>query len=161
MLAEGNHRPLIADWIAPGDRGLDDVRVEDEDAGALLAFLHLSECTAARNFALYSSVLGQDLPTRALFDHILRDEEFHMRYSRAELDRIAPGRRRLLLWKARLRRMWKGYLRLATAIAGMIAAIILTLQYFLFLPPFALLAKRAARREQGGWVEIASKEQPR
>jgi hypothetical protein len=34
----------------------------------------------------------------------------------------------------------------------MMAAVILTLQYFILLPPFALLAKRAARREQRGWV---------
>jgi rubrerythrin len=142
------------DWIAPGERGLDDLRVEDEDDSALLAFIHLSETAAARDFAAYRSVLGHDLPTRAVFDRILRDEESHMRYSLAELDRIAPGRRRLLLWTARLRRIWKAYLRFAMTIAGMIAAVLLTIQYFVLLPPFALLAKRAARREQPGWAVI-------
>ena len=144
------------DWIAPGERGLDDLRVEDEGDAALLAFIHLSECAAARDFAVYREVLEHDPPTRALFDHILRDEEFHMRYSLDELDRIAPGRRRALLWKARLRRLWKGYLRLATAIAGGMAAIILTAQYFLLLPPFALLSRRAARREPTGWIAIGA-----
>jgi len=144
----------FADWIAPGERGLDDLFVEDEDDSALLAFIHLSETAAARDFALYSSVLGHDPPTRAVFNRILRDEESHMRYSLAELDRIAPGRRRILLWKARLRRIWKAYLRLAMALAGMIAAVLLTLQYFILLPPFALLAKRAARRERPGWTVI-------
>lgn len=151
----------VADWLAPGERGLDDLRVEEEDDGALLAFIHLSETAAARDFAVYSSVLGHDLPTRAVFDRILRDEEFHMRYSLAELDRIAPGRRRLLLWKARLRRFWKAYLRLAMALAGMIAAVLLTVQYFVLLPPFALLAKRAARRERPGWTAICATEHGR
>jgi hypothetical protein len=32
-----------ADWLTPGERGLDDLRVEDEGDAALLAFLHLSE----------------------------------------------------------------------------------------------------------------------
>jgi rubrerythrin len=152
-LAVDEEARASTDWIPPGERGLDDLRVEDENDGALLAFIHLSESAAARDFALYSKVLGHDPPTRALFDRILRDEEFHMRYSLAQLDRVAPGRRRLHLWKARLRRLWKGYLRLATAIANVMAAVILTLQYFILLPPFALLAKRAARRERAGWVE--------
>ena len=32
--------------------------------------------------------------------------------------------------------------------------VILTLQYFILLPPFAFLAKRAARREPQGWVRV-------
>src|SRR5215212_4174105 len=42
-----------ADWLAPGERGLDDVRVEEERDDTLLAFLHLSEAAAARDFASY------------------------------------------------------------------------------------------------------------
>ncbi|WP_019833515.1 hypothetical protein [Sphingomonas sp. PR090111-T3T-6A] len=151
-VAGGAGDPGMADWMAPGERGLDDLRVDRESDASLLAFIHLSEATAARDFAHYRSVLGHDPATRALFDRILRDEESHMRYSLAELDRVAPGQRRWLLWKARLRRLWKAYLRLATAIAGVMAAIILTAQYFLLLPPFALLARRAARREAPGWI---------
>ncbi len=158
-LPTGQAGASFADWIAPGERGLDDLRVEDEDEGALLAFIHLSESAAARDFATYSSVLGRDPSTRAVFDRILRDEEFHMRYSLAELDRIAPGRRHMLLWKARLRRLWKAYLRLATGLAGVMAMLILTLQYFVLLPPFALLARRAAARERPGWTTIAPAQQ--
>jgi hypothetical protein len=33
--------------------------------------------------------------------------------------------------------------------------VILTLQYFILLPFFAVLAKRAARREGDGWAPIA------
>lgn len=152
--------PTVTDWLAPGERGLDDLRVDQESDASLLAFIHLSEATAARDFAHYRSVLGHDPATRALFDRILRDEVSHMRYSLAELDRVAPGRRRWLLWKARLRRLWKAYLRLATAIAGVMAAIILTAQYFVLLPPFALIARRAARRETPGWTERSSAPPP-
>src|SRR5207248_5251928 len=42
-----------ADWLAPGERGLDDLRVEQLEHGALLAFLHLSEKSAAADFASY------------------------------------------------------------------------------------------------------------
>ena len=36
----------------------------------------------------------------------------------------------------------------------MIGNAILTIMYFLLLPPFAWLAKRAERREQPGWTPI-------
>ncbi len=145
---------MLPDWIAPGERRLDELPVARGRAGELLAFIHLSEAAAARDFAVYRSVLDHDPQTGAVFHRVLRDEEFHMRYSLAEIDRVAPGRRRRLLWTARLRRLWKGYLRLATALAAKMAAVILTVQYFILLPPFAWLAKRAARREKPGWVAI-------
>ena len=58
-------------------------------------------------------------------------------------------------WRARLSRLWKAYLRLAAALAGLIGGAILNLQYFILLPPFAWLAKRAQRREAAGWVPIS------
>jgi hypothetical protein len=78
-----------------------------------------------------------------------------MNYTLAQLTRVEPKRHGLFLWKARLSRLWKAYLRLAASIAGLMGAVILTLQYFLLLPPFAFLAKRAARREPPGWVPVA------
>ena len=56
---------------------------------------------------------------------------------------------------ARLRRFWKAYLRLAAGLAGLIGAIILTLQFLLLLPFFAWHAQRAARKEAPGWTPIA------
>lgn len=143
-----------AEWLTPGERGLDDLRVDRERDGTLLAFLHLSEKAAADSFALYRDALPDDPATRQVFEKILRDEEFHMNYTRAQLSRVAPERQNSLLWRARLSRLWKGYLRLAMALAGVISAVILTLFYFIILPPFALLAKRAARREPEGWTVV-------
>jgi hypothetical protein len=48
-------------------------------------------------------------------------------------------------------------LRFATALAGVIGTIVLTIQYFVLLPPFAWLAKRAGRREPVGWTPISAK----
>src|SRR3954447_5745815 len=42
-LPPGKAAGVQADWLTPGERGLDDLRVEDEGDAALLAFLHLSE----------------------------------------------------------------------------------------------------------------------
>lgn len=144
------------DWLAPGERGLDDVNVESGRDGPLLAFLHLSERNAARDFAVYRDAVGADDRTRAVFHHILRDEEFHMNYTRAELARVSPRTQGRLLWTARLSRLWKAYLRFAVWLAGLIGAVVLTLQYFILIPPFAWLSRGAARREPEGWTTVSS-----
>lgn len=164
-LRDSLHHPggagLLPPWIAPGERGIDGLDVARESDAALLAFLHLSESAAARDFARYTRAIDADVATRLLFQRILRDEDRHMRYTHAELVRIAPRRAGRLLWWTRLRRLWKAYLRFASALAAAMAGLILTLQYFLLLPPFALLAKRAARRERPGWATLAPKAGPR
>jgi len=140
-----------ANWFAPGERGLDDLHVDGGSDASLLAFLHLSEKAAAGRFALYQEVLAADPETQGVFDTILRDEAFHMTYTHQQLTRVAPGRWSAVLWKARLGRLWKAYLRIAAAVAGLLGTMILLLQYVLVLPPFALLARRYARREPQGW----------
>lgn len=135
--------------------GLDDLDVGRESDETMLAFLHVAEKSAASRFTIYREVLHQDPATQRVFDDILHDEKFHMNYTLTQLARVAPARHRTRLWRARLTRLWKAYLRLASAVAGMIGGVILTIQYFVVLPPFAWLAKRAARREPEGWSPIA------
>jgi hypothetical protein len=143
-------------WVSPGERGLDDLRVDGRCDASLLAFLHLSEKTAAAHFNAYIDALTDDPPTTAVFREILHDETFHMNYTLAQLTRVEPRRRGIFLWRARFGRLWKAYLRIMSAIAGAIGAVVLTLQYFILIPPFALLAKRTARREPQGWRDVAA-----
>lgn len=154
-LPAGLPTPAQLNWISPGERGLDDLRVHAESDASLLAFLHLSEKSAAGHFASYVDALKADPLTSAVFREILKDETFHMNYTLAQLTRVAPKRHRLVLWRARLGRLWKAYLRVISAIAAVMGTVILTLQYFVLLPPFALLAKRAERREPQGWTPVS------
>jgi hypothetical protein len=80
---------------------------------------------------------------------------FHMNYTLMQLARVEPDRHRSHLWRARLSRLWKTYLRLATGLAGILGSMLLTIQYFVLLPPFAWLAKRAAQRESSGWSQVS------
>lgn len=141
-----------ASFFAPGERGLDDLRI-DQPEDSLLAFLHLSEKAAAGRFAVYESVLSADAPTRDVFRDILKDEAFHMSYTRRQLSRIAPRQQGVRLWQARLVRFWKLYLRIATAVASVLGTLLLRVQYFVLLPIFALLAKRAAKTEPDGFAK--------
>ena len=150
-LPSGSTSAFQIEWLAPGGHGLDDLQVDDESDETMLAFLHLSEKAAASRFTVYRDVMHHDPPTRAVFEEILHDETFHMNYTLTQLARVAPENHRRHLWRARLSRLWKAYLRLATALAGMLGSILLTIQYFVLLPPFAWLAKRAGRREVSGW----------
>jgi hypothetical protein len=143
------------DWLAPGGHGLDDLDVDGASDHSMLAFLHLSEKAAASRFTVYRDVLKDDQPTCAVFEEILHDETFHMNYTLTQLARISPRHHRRHIWRARLSRLWKAYLRLASALAGVIGTMLMTLQYFVLLPPFAWLAKRAARHERSGWNVVA------
>jgi len=153
-LSSRTSAPFQLNWMSPGERGLDDLRVNAETDASLLAFLHLSEKAAAGHFATYVDALKDDPLTSQVFKEVLKDETFHMNYTLAQLTRVAPQNHGTVLWKARLGRLWKAYLRLMSAIAGVMGAVMLTLQYFVLLPPFAFFAKRAERREPRGWTAV-------
>src|SRR6266404_874733 len=74
-------------------------------------------------------------------------------------DWLAPERYRRHIWRARLSRLWRSYLRLAAGLAGIFGSIMLTIQYFVLLPPFAWFAKRAERREHAGWIPVSAERQ--
>jgi len=139
----------------PGGHGLEDLAIDGAPDHRLLAFLHVAEKAAAGRFAIYRDVVADDPSTRAIFDEILRDEVFHMNYTYTQLARVLPDSYRRQVWQARARRLWKRYLGVAAAVAGVLGSVILTVVYFVVLAPFAWLAKRAARREPVGWTPIA------
>jgi hypothetical protein len=74
-----------------------------------------------------------------------------MSYTAKQLGRLVPARHGWALWRARAARLGRAYLRAAATLASVLGGVILTVQYFVLLPPFALLARRAARRERTGW----------
>lgn len=147
-------RGFFAGTPLPGGHGLDDLAIDGEPDHRLLAFLHVAEKAAAGRFTIYREVVDDDPQTRAIFEQILRDEVFHMNYTYTQLARIRPQSYRRQVWMARANRLWKRYLRLAASLAGFMGGVMLTIVYFVLLPPFAWLAKRAAAREAPGWRSI-------
>ncbi len=154
LQGRGSAPDIGAERLAPAGHGLDDLRVDEESDDTMLAFLHLSEKSAASRFTVYRDALGADPDTQGVFTAILHDEMFHMNYTLTQLLRVAPKRHRSHLWRARLSRLWKAYLRLASAIAGVLGGLLLMIQYFVLLPAFAWIAKRAAAREPIGWSAV-------
>jgi hypothetical protein len=152
----GARRVLLSGNPLPGGHGLDDLTIDGQPDHRLLAFLHVAEQSAAGRFSIYRELVDDDPHTRAIFEEILRDEVFHMNYTYTQLARIAPRTHRRHIWHARAKRLWNRYLRVAAALAGAIGGLLLTLMYFILLPPFAWLAKRAQSREPIGWLPIDS-----
>jgi len=140
----------------PGGHGLDDLRIDGEPDHRLLAFLHVAEKSAAGRFTIYREMVDDDPHTRAIFEEVLRDEVFHMNYTYQQLTRIAPQEYQRHVWHARGKRLWNRYLRVAAGIAGVAGTLMLTAVYFVVLPPFAWLARRAERRESTGWARAAA-----
>ncbi len=145
---------LLSGNPLPGGHGLDDLKIDGEPDPRLLAFLHVAEKSAAGRFAVYRELVDDDPHTRAIFEEILRDEVFHMNYTYTQLTRVSPRAYRRHVWHARAKRLWNRYLRAAALVAGLIGDALLTLMYFVLLPPFAWAAKRAGRRERTGWVAM-------
>jgi hypothetical protein len=140
----------------PGGHGLDDLRIEGEPDHRLLAFLHVAEKAAAGRFTIYRQLVDDDPATRAIFEQILRDEVFHMNYTYTQLARISPRSHRWQIWRARGNRLWKRYLRVAAALAAVFGTAMISVLYFVVLPPFAWVARRASKRESRGWTSIPS-----
>jgi len=140
----------------PGGHGLDDLSIEGEADARLLAFLHVAEKSAAGRFATYRELVADDPATRAIFDEILRDEVFHMNYTYTQLARISPRSYRRQVWLARGSRLWRRVVRLAAGVGALMGTVFLTLLYFVLMPPFAWLARRAAKREPEGWAPVSA-----
>jgi len=156
LRARRTRRTLLFDGNPlPGGHGLDDLRIDGEPDHRLLAFLHVAEKSAAGRFTIYREMVDDDPETRAIFETILRDEVFHMNYTYTQLTRVSPGSYRRHVWHARAKRLWNRYLRIAAVIAGLLGGAVLSAIYFVVLPPFAWLARRAERREPLGWTPAA------
>ena len=74
---------LRPNWLAPGERGLDDLQVEARGATSAARLpAPVREGRGAR-FAIYARRARRRSATRAVFARILRDEAFHMNYTLA------------------------------------------------------------------------------
>jgi hypothetical protein len=146
-------RGLLNGNPLPGGHGLDDLSIDGEPDHRLLAFLHVAEKSAAERFTIYRELVDDDPQTRAIFEEILRDEVFHMNYTYTQLARVSPLAYRRHVWHARFTRVWNRYLRAAAAVAGLMGSTLLTVMYFVLLPPFAYLARRS--KEPIGWTPIS------
>jgi hypothetical protein len=118
-----------------------------------VAMLHVAEERAARLFKLHAELTRGDEATHSIFESILRDEHYHVAWTRAVLDGWkADGRKdevKRALKDARQSRLLGAWKRLGVRAGGSFGRVLLVVMYFTVLLPFGLLAR--ARRDATGW----------
>lgn len=120
-----------------------------------VAMLHVAECRAAEIFEVHRSLNDHDAATAEVFDEILKDEKYHMAYTKRFLDRWSgEGRGREVekgLKSARSSRFIGAWKRLGIRSAAGFGRVLLFVILWTLLLPFALLSKLT--KASAGWRE--------
>lgn len=118
-----------------------------------VAMLHVAEQRAARLFRVHADLTRADAATHGIFESILRDEQYHVAWTRSMLDTWRGQGRgdevKRALKDARASRLWGAWKRLGARSGATFGRVVLLVLYFTVLLPFGLLAR--AGRERGGW----------
>lgn len=120
---------------------------------AYVAMLHVAERRAAALFTTQRALTRHDPQTRAIFEEILRDEQYHVAYTKSMLAQWRrQGRGREVgtaLTSARGQRLLGAWKRLGARSAHGLGRVLLALVYWTVCVPFGLVARGSATRE--GW----------
>ena len=144
---------VLTDSAYLGDHGIIDSEALFDRYGEMgfLAFVYVAEADAVEQFKVY---LDRDLPdadTQQHLQKILKDERFHVSYSRAALDyyrdKTPKGSVEKAIRKVHLDRFKERWLRLSLDIGHVVTSIWMTLMYIVLVGPFRVFA----RMESGGW----------
>ncbi len=130
-------------------------QVDERGVVAYVAMLEHAEVQAEQLFSIHRELVSDDAETLAVFDEILRDEQYHVSYTRATLERWREEGREFEVRRARSAarssRWWGAWKRAGAASASGFSRTLLRALYLTVLAPFALLARR--RAGTGGWSE--------
>lgn len=125
---------------------------------AYVAMLHAAERQAAQLFQVHADLTRHDPQTHAVFQEILKDEKYHVAYTRTILDKWSEqGRAREVdeaRSAARSGRALSAWKRLGVRSAAGFSHVVLRVLYFTLLAPFGLAARRA--RGFDGWQTASS-----
>lgn len=167
-LDEARHATLFAGRVrALGAVGRAEAALEDSgqlvDAGIVggktlferlgeeefLSFVYVAEADAVEQFEVYLRRRLPDPETCATLSRILKDEVFHVSYSRAEVERAAAAGRPMArsISRHRWQRIWQGWLRFSRDFGAVMSSLWLGVVYAVVVGPF----RPFARLEPGGW----------
>ncbi len=110
-----------------------------------LAFVHLAERRAARQFEVIRAHHSNRADVVDLFDQVLRDERFHVAYTKSALARIRrEGRGGAVRWalvRARAQGAWEAWRRVGRKMGEVASRVVLLLLFATTVPLFALLER--------------------
>lgn len=125
-----------------------------------LAFVYTAEARAVEQFEVYRRRNLLDPDTDNVLERILKDEHFHVSYSRAELERYRRQGRdrevRAALWRVWWRRPWEAWMRFAMRTGHVVTGVWMTVLYALVVGPSRIFAKT----EPVGWQPVKADPRP-
>ncbi len=117
-----------------------------------VAMLHVAEQKAEALFRTQVAATADDPETRAIFEEILKDELYHVSYTKTALDQWKKaGRGREVtdaLQNARGKRFLSAWKRFGIRAAGNFGRLLLIVCYWTVLLPFALIARLGKPRAE-------------
>lgn len=151
--AQDRTEAVLADAAFLKDHGIVGSESLFERLGELdfLAFVYVAENDAVEQFKAYMDAGVLTDETQQALTHILKDEVFHVSYSRAALEGFRQAGRGEEVDKAvrgvRWNRFKEAWLRSSRTMGTVVGQLWLTLLYIFAVTPFAVFA----RLERGGW----------
>ncbi|GJM23529.1 MAG: hypothetical protein DHS20C15_34440 [Planctomycetota bacterium] len=125
---------------------------------AYVAMLHAAEKRAAQLFTVHRDLTRHDPETCAVFEEILRDEQYHVAYTRTILEKWSNNGRASEVAAAksgaRGGHFWSAWKRTGIRSGAAFSRGVLHVLYLTLLLPFGLFARRGAVEQ--GWADIES-----
>ena len=120
-----------------------------------VAMLHLAELQAAEDFRVHRRLNARSDPETAdIFARILRDERYHVAYTRAQLrawEKQGRGREvRRALRQMRWYRLRARWTQLGQRLGNVVGFVLLSVLYLTLFAPFGVIG--ALRGRRGGWT---------
>jgi rubrerythrin len=122
-----------------------------------VAFVYIAEKRGEAHFRSLMAHFKNRPAIHDMFTRIVKDEQFHVRYSKRILDdwsRAGRGREvKAALRKIQLNRAWGAWRRQGRRLGDLTSRLVLKIAYFVVVPPFSLMQYVLQRTPPRGWKE--------
>jgi rubrerythrin len=120
-----------------------------------MAFVYLAEKRGEAHFRSLVTHFKDRREIHAMFERIVKDEKFHVRYSKHLLDEWTREGRgsevKAALRRIRINRAWDTWRRSGRQLGDLVSRLVLRAAYFVIVPPFSLIQHLIQPAEGGGW----------
>jgi len=122
-----------------------------------IAFVYLAEKRGEAHFRSLVTHFKDRPEIHDMFERILKDEKFHVRYSKHLLDEWTREGRgsevKAALRKIQMNRAWDAWRRSGRQLGDFTSRFVLRIFYFVVVPPFSLMQRLLQPEERGGWKQ--------
>ena len=120
-----------------------------------VAFVYIAEKRGEAHFRSLMSYFKDRPAIHDMFARIVKDEQFHVRYSKRLLDEWSRegrgGEVKTALRNIQLNRAWGAWRRQGRRLGDLTSRLVLRIAYFIVVPPFSLMQYLLQKTSTPGW----------